>query len=354
MSGTSLFTRWPILNRLLSRGLTAALLAAACALVLLHPAAAADSNPAAPQNNRAAAAHIFHPTNANPFNGSTAEYVHYSTAANSYASWTDLDNAVTNNNPSAIVFVTPNWNPGGVWAAAFDAHPLGVWYDIATNKWAIFNEDESPMPIGAAFNVFAFPSPSPYEAFIHVASANTISGNSSDMSSYFTDGLPNNILLVTPNWSAGGVYDTHPLGVYYHYETNHWAIFHEDGVPIPAGATYNVLSRLPGESSQWVEYLHTATSASSGAGSTGLDNPALNGHPNETVFVTQVWTELHCFQTIYGPLCILPSAHNNSAVSVYYDTSTQRWRVFNETGAPVPNGALFSIIDLPTVNLSLS
>ena len=54
------------------------------------------------------------------------------------ATYTMIDNALTNDNPNAIVVVTPNYNPGGV-GGTYDNHPIGVWYD--GSKWAIFNQD---------------------------------------------------------------------------------------------------------------------------------------------------------------------------------------------------------------------
>jgi hypothetical protein len=80
-------------------------------------------------------------------------FVHTATAGNSTYDYTKIDNALTNGNPNAIVFVTPNWNPGGV-GGTYDNHPIGVFYD--GNKWAIFNQDLTAIPVNAAFNVYVF------------------------------------------------------------------------------------------------------------------------------------------------------------------------------------------------------
>ncbi|HEY6907687.1 MAG TPA: T9SS type A sorting domain-containing protein, partial [Ignavibacteriaceae bacterium] len=56
-----------------------------------------------------------------------------------------------NGNPAAIFFITQNWNPpagGGIYNNA----ATGVWYD--GSHWAVFNQDISAMPVGAAFNVY--------------------------------------------------------------------------------------------------------------------------------------------------------------------------------------------------------
>ncbi len=58
-----------------------------------------------------------------PLSGSGAIiYTHVATSANSASDWTDLNNSVTNNNPHAVVYVTPNWAPYHV----YNHHNTGV------------------------------------------------------------------------------------------------------------------------------------------------------------------------------------------------------------------------------------
>jgi hypothetical protein len=59
--------------------------------------------------------------------------------------------------PNAILFVTPNINPGSI-SGTYDPHPVGVRYDTGSGQWAILNEDGASMPLSAAFNVLAFAS----------------------------------------------------------------------------------------------------------------------------------------------------------------------------------------------------
>jgi len=82
-----------------------------------------------------------------------AVFVHQASAANTIAHVTFINHPLTNNNPTALVLVTPNWNPGGV-GGTYNNHPIGVYYDTIDNKWAIFNQDSEFIQIGAAFNVF--------------------------------------------------------------------------------------------------------------------------------------------------------------------------------------------------------
>ena len=68
-----------------------------------------------------------------------------------------LSNRNTNQNSKAMVFATPDWNPGNVGGTNDDA-PIGVWYDkgVSPHLWAVFNEDQSNMPLHAAFNLLIF------------------------------------------------------------------------------------------------------------------------------------------------------------------------------------------------------
>ena len=87
-----------------------------------------------------------------------AVFVHRATAENISADNTYLDSDVINDNPDAILYVTPNWNPGGE-GDTYNDHATGVWFDAERQRWAIFNQDREPMPEGAAFNVAVLEGP---------------------------------------------------------------------------------------------------------------------------------------------------------------------------------------------------
>jgi hypothetical protein len=93
-------------------------------------------------------------------NGATlgAVFVHRATPENISANSTYLNNPQTNNEPNVILYVTQNWNPGGD-TGTYNDHPIGVWYDSSTQRWAIFNQDREAMPEGAAFNVAVLEGP---------------------------------------------------------------------------------------------------------------------------------------------------------------------------------------------------
>jgi hypothetical protein len=79
-------------------------------------------------------------------------FIHRATPENVSANSTYLDNPLANGDPNVVLYVTQNWNPGGS-AGIYNEHPIGVWYDDSSQRWAIFNQDRETMPDGAAFNV---------------------------------------------------------------------------------------------------------------------------------------------------------------------------------------------------------
>jgi len=80
----------------------------------------------------------------------TATFVQTATSANMQNGVTVIDNALINNNPNAIIFITQLWNPGGG-AGVYNNHPVGVAFN--GTHWEIVNEDQTPIPQGVSFNV---------------------------------------------------------------------------------------------------------------------------------------------------------------------------------------------------------
>lgn len=79
-------------------------------------------------------------------------FVHRAAPENTSANSTYLDNPLIDGNPSAVLYITQNWNPGGG-EGTYNDHPVGVWYDTNREKWAIFNQDRAAIPEGSAFDV---------------------------------------------------------------------------------------------------------------------------------------------------------------------------------------------------------
>ncbi len=84
--------------------------------------------------------------------------LHTSTASNTSGNHTAIDeSSQLSSSPQAIVFVTPNFNPGGLGGGghdgAYEPHNLGVSYQ--DGQWVIFNEDNAAMSTDVSFNVIA-------------------------------------------------------------------------------------------------------------------------------------------------------------------------------------------------------
>ena len=79
--------------------------------------------------------------------------------------------------------------------------------------------------------------------FIHHATPENTSANSTYLDGPPTEGNPNAVLVVTHNWNPGGSpgkYNDHPIGVWYDRDRSKWAIFNQDRAAMPVGADFNV------------------------------------------------------------------------------------------------------------------
>ena len=141
--------------------------------------------------------------------------------------------------PHQILIITPNFNPPGS-SGVFNDHPTGIWYD--GTEWSVFNEDGAAMSVGASFNVRIADAND--GAFVHTATPYNISNDTTFIDDPNLNGQPGARVFVTQNYNPGGiggVADPHTVGVY--YTSTQWAIFNEDGAPMPPQASFNVMVR---------------------------------------------------------------------------------------------------------------
>jgi hypothetical protein len=154
---------------------------------------------------------------------------------------TIINHPLLNGNRKALCQVTQNWNPGGG-GGTYNPKHIGIY--LAGDRWAIFNQDGSAMPVGAAFNVRIAVA---NRSFVHRVAPDNLHGHVTIIRRPELDGKPELMLLITPNWNPVGpgeisaqvgVYDDHPIGVY--YTGQNWAIYNQDIAAMPAGAAFNV------------------------------------------------------------------------------------------------------------------
>lgn len=243
--------------------------------------------------------------------------MHVATGGNSLDDYTTISNAVVDNDPNAVVMVTPVWNPGGASDGVYNDHPVGVFY--TDGHWAIFNQDLAAIPAGAAFAVHAWSAPTSTA----MRSTGTPGGDAMTVDSPVTTGKSGALVWATANWEPNQVYDNHPIGVFYNTRT--WAVFNEDQQGMPASVTFNV---VVGGKGARASFTHTATAANSSANYTDIDNPATNGRPNALVFITQSWGR---------------GVYNNHNVGVWYHDG--KWAIFNQdNNSAVPANATFTVV----------
>ena len=99
--------------------------------------------------------------------------------------------------------------------------------------------------VASAVEIEPSDSTDPYSIFVHRATPENISANSTYLDNPLINSNPNAVLYVTQNWnpggSEGGTYNDHPVGVWYDTNREKWAVFNQDRAAMPDGAAFNVL-----------------------------------------------------------------------------------------------------------------
>jgi len=135
-----------------------------------------------------------------------------SSASNITGDTAFIDSSITNSNPSTILQVTQNLNPGGG-AAVFNDEVPGVWYD--GSQWGVFNESEDAMATGVSFNVLVVTASSAGgKAATLKATASNRQGDGVEFNNATTNGDSNAFVLDTPNYDPkgiGGTIDASPI-----------------------------------------------------------------------------------------------------------------------------------------------
>lgn len=102
--------------------------------------------------------------------------------------------------------------------------------------------------------------------------------------------------------------------------------------PIPAGTTPDVTTENRPDSL----FVHRATSENVVGNNTYLDDPSTNGNPDVVLSVTQNW----------NPGGGGDGTYNDHSIGVWYNPNAQRWAIFNQDLAPIPEGAAFNVVVL--------
>ncbi len=144
------------------------------------------------------------------------------------------------------------------------------------------------------------------------------------------NGDPNAVVLAAPTPDrerTGTTTYAHNIGVWYTPVANKWAIYNQDQVAMSSGETFEVAVPRAREA-----FVHSASPSNTVGNATYLDDPLTNGKAEAEVSVTQNWN---------------PGGgggvYNDHPVGALYDGDVDRWFVYNEDGAPMPEGAAFNV-----------
>jgi hypothetical protein len=168
-------------------------------------------------------------------------------------------------------------------------------------------------------------------SFVHRATDKNSRGDYTYISDPNINGDPNAIVLVAPTpdqESAGGAPYRHNIGVWYEgVDRKEWAIFNQDRIVVPAGATFKVV--VPPASKKFV---HHAELINTVENTTYLDDPLINGNPDVVLSVTQNWNP-------GGGRGV----YNNHPIDLLYERDLDKWAIYNRDEVPMPDGAAFNV-----------
>ena len=258
-------------------------------------------------------------------------------SSKSFANSANITNPAAKNDPNALVFVTPTYDPGSKCPCHLDQTPLGVYYDTTSNRWQVFHEDKTvPMRVGSAYNVLILPHATS-NAFRWTAQAGNISRNTTYLSSGVTDSRPNARILVTQVLDQSSViYNNDDVAVGYDPSSGgRWGIFNDlRSSTMPVGAEFNVLVN-GSHTGGGTALIQTTTTANTFFDATLINNPVTNGAPNAMIFATNNY-DAHGVGGLHGGIS------NPHILGAWFIKN--RWGVFNEDQAVPGIGSSMNVL----------
>lgn len=166
------------------------------------------------------------------------------TNSNSTGNTVTIDHPKINGDTSAKLFVSSVWNLNGDPKGVYNTHTFGIYYNIITKKWCIFNQDtKKKMVHGASFNIILLDKNSNVVHFTQTYKSGNAFNYATIINHPLANNNPNAHLFITPIWNPKmtlfGTYNNHETGVY--YDNGRWAIFNEDLVKMDTGVSFNVM-----------------------------------------------------------------------------------------------------------------
>jgi hypothetical protein len=159
-------------------------------------------------------------------------FAHVGSASNTSGSSTTIDDGMTNGLPDRIVLVRHDWTRD----ATYLDHPVGVFYSGSGSggRWNIGTLDQTPMPVGMGFDVYAQP-PSP-NAFRLVAATGA---NGERIDHPLLNGVPCAEVHVTRVYDPASPAQTADFDVEYYPGNGTWNIMSPE--PFVGATAFNVV-----------------------------------------------------------------------------------------------------------------
>lgn len=170
-------------------------------------------------------------------------YAHIAKTSNISGNSTIIDNTNTNGNPNAKIFVTPEYNSSN--------KNIGVWYNSSTQKWAIFNQDQTAINPNSKYYIVIENT----TANVHQSNTTNTTYNYTHINHPLANNNPNAKVFVTQRWNyaaANNGYNNRAIGVWYNSSVGKWAIYNEDQASMGIGLEFNVLVSNPDSNTETI------------------------------------------------------------------------------------------------------
>jgi hypothetical protein len=242
--------------------------------------------------------------------------------------WFPLVHPSTFGNSFARVFATPNFGLAGV----ENNRPHGVWWIGASTLMSIFNQDETPMPVGAGYNVLVPAPVTPLgtgpardaNVFVVRAAGSTSSVQLDDSS---TNDRRDAVIVLTQNWNpqdppaSAGVYNNHTPTLRIFADLR-WRIANASDALLPAGAAFNVHAQPPSPSAFVVD-------VGGRSGTVPFTHPLLDDAPCAVIQATPVFADA------------------NARWDLSYSNALGRWTIFRAAPGPWGSNTRFNLLFSP-------
>lgn len=146
-----------------------------------------------------------------------------------------IDIPELNNNPAAVIFITPASGSGA------NPHQIGAYY-MYLNRWSVFNLDGVAINAGAKFTVEYYSSPDANH-FVYVVPQRVHPNDVSYLDYGGLNNNPNAQIRVLPHVSAtiGNHWNQNDVKVEYDAAAHKWFIVNFNNTPVPSDSAYNIM-----------------------------------------------------------------------------------------------------------------